>query len=355
MKTRLKFTGTAGNGTFITLPSVCTTQTSYLHIASYAEPENFQFAETLSGYPPKAISVSGCDKVPFAPSLSLSPGASETGADRPDGISTDVHVPQSESASTLNDSDVQSASVTLPEGLTLNPSAAHRLKACAPAQIKIGSSEAVECPPESEVATVAIETSMLPPGALPGKLYLAAPNGTPITAPPFAVYLAAYSARYGVGVRLQGSVAPNPQTGQLTVTFENAPALPFKDFIVHAKGGEEAPLANPLVCVPAPLSGLTPYTAAFTKTPPYSATLASPFSSGQGSVCSTTAPFALTQSTEDSSKAAGAHTSYTLNLTRPEAQQYLSKVSTTLPPGLVGPIPAVALCGEPQAAQGTCS
>ena len=348
IKTRLKFTGTAGNGTFITLPSVCSTQTSYLHVDSYESPGQFLPYSTVSGYPPKAISIGGCGQVPFSPSLSLSPGKSEAGADRPDGPSADLHVPQSESATTLNDSDVQNASVTLPEGLTLNPSAAHTLKACTPAQIKIGSNEAVQCPAESEIGTVQIETSMLPPGALPGKIYLAAPTGVPITGPPYTVYVAAYSARYGVGVRLQGSVSPNPQTGQLTVTFQNTPPLPFKDFIVHMNGGEHAPLANPLVCVPAPLSSLTPYTAPYTGSPPASVPLSSPFTAGTGSVCSTTAPFALTQTPEESSKTAGAHTSYTLNLKREDGQQYLSKVSTTLPAGLLGPIPAVTICQDPE-------
>lgn len=348
IKTRLKFTGTAGNGTFITLPSVCSTQTSYLHADSYEAPGQFKAYKTVSGEPPKAISVSGCGQVPFSPSLSLSPGKSEEAPDRPDGIGTDVHVPQSESPSTLNSSDVQSASVTLPEGLTLNPSAAHTLKACTPAQIKIASNEAVQCPAESEVAAVQIETSMLPPGALPGKLYLAAPTGVPITGPPYAVYVAAESARYGVGVRLAGTVTPNPQTGQLTVTFQKAPPLPFRDFVVHMSGGQHAPLANPLVCAPAPLSSLTPYTAPYTGAPSASVPLSSPFTAGTGSVCSTTAPFALTQTTEDSSKTAGAHTSYTLNLGRAEGQQYLSKVSTVLPAGLLGPVPAVTLCQDPE-------
>jgi hypothetical protein len=355
VKTRLKFTGTAGNGTFITLPSTCNTQISYLHISPYGDENNYQFAETLSGYPPKAISVKGCGQVPFAPQSSLAAGKSEEGPDRPDGVSTDVHVPQSESSSTLNSSDVQNGSVTLPEGLTMNPSAAHALKACTPQQIKIASNEAVECPAESEIGTVQIETSMLPPGALQGKVYLAAPSGTPITGPPYAIYVAAQSARYGVGVRLQGSVTPNPQTGQLTATFENTPPLPFEDFVLHLKGGEHAPLANPLVCEPQPSSIFTPYTAAFTGAPATSVPLLSPFSPGKGSVCASGAPFSLSQSTVDSSSIAGAHTSYTLDLTRPEGQQYLSKVSTTLPPGLVGPIPSVTLCGEPQAAAGQCS
>ncbi len=355
VKTRLKFTGTAGSGTFITLPSVCNTQTSYLHVDSYTSPGEFLAYPTLSGYPPKAISVGGCDKVPFAPDLSLSPGKSEEGPDKPDGITTDLHVPQSESAAQLNSSDVQNASVTLPEGLTMNPSAAHSVQACTSQQIKIGTNQTVECPKASEIGTVEIDTSMLPAKALQGSIYLAAPSGTPITGPPYAVYVAAESKQYGVGVRLQGTVTPNPQTGQLTTTFENAPPLPFDHFVLHFNGGEHAPLANPLVCVPQPLSSLTPYTASFIGGGPASVALGSPFSVGTGSLCSSSAPFSLSQNTQSSSSSAAAHTSFTLNLSRAEGQQYPSRVSTVLPAGLVGPVPAVTLCGEPQAKLGSCS
>ncbi len=70
--------------------------------------------------------------------------------------------------------------------------------------------------------------------------------------------------------------------------------------------------------------------------------------------CPQPLPFSLTQSTQDSSPDAGAYTSYTFNLARADGQQYLSQVQTTLPAGLLGAIPRVALCGEPQAAAGTC-
>ncbi len=43
-----------------------------------------------------------------------------------------------------------------------------------------------------------------------------------------------------------------------------------------------------------------------------------------------------------------------MNFVRPEGQQYLSHVSTTLPAGLVGAIPKVPLCSEALAAAGTC-
>ncbi len=66
------------------------------------------------------------------------------------------------------------------------------------------------------------------------------------------------------------------------------------------------------------------------------------------------APFALSQIDGDSTPKAGAYTAYTFNLTRADGQQYLQKLTTTLPAGLVGAIPSVPLCGEPQASQGAC-
>jgi hypothetical protein len=62
----------------------------------------------------------------------------------------------------------------------------------------------------------------------------------------------------------------------------------------------------------------------------------------------------LAQSTQYEPRTGGGHSSYTFNLSRENGQQYLQKVTTTLPSGVVGEIPDVTLCGEPQAAQGTC-
>jgi hypothetical protein len=51
---------------------------------------------------------------------------------------------------------------------------------------------------------------------------------------------------------------------------------------------------------------------------------------------------------------AGQPTNYSFTLTRPQGNQYLEKISETLPAGLVGFIPAVTQCGEAQANAGTC-
>jgi hypothetical protein len=351
VKTRLKFTGTAGDGTFLTLPSVCGPQTTYLHIDSHEAPGAYQARSTVSGDPPRAVPVSGCEHVPFGPSLTLAAGAGQTSPDVPDGAAVDLHVPQNPNGTGKpNNADLRTASVTLPAGMTANPSAAHGLEGCTEAQIGIGTNAPIGCPEASKIGSVDIETPVLPPGSLLGSIYLGKPASGPITGPPFTVYIGTESARYGVGVRLKGSVAANETTGQLTATFENNPPDQFEDFKVAFNGGPRATLANPLTCAATATSSLTPYTGQ----PPANVVLGSPFSAGPGSVCSSSAPFVLSQSTQNSSANAGAYTAYTFNLGRGDGQQYLSGVKTILPAGLVGAIPSVTLCGEPQAQAGSC-
>ena len=183
-----------------------------------------------------------------------------------------------------------------------------------------------------------------------GAVYLGSQDTNPFE-PPLVLYLIVNDPKDGIFVKLAGSVTPDPVTGQLTSTFENNPPNPFEDFTVTFKGGARAALANPLTCVPAPASSFLP----FTGQPPAGVPLSSPFTPGAGSSCAASAPFTLAQSAPSTPNTAGAYTSYNFNLSRSDGQQYLSKVSTVLPPGLVGVIPSVTLCGEPQAQTGSCS
>jgi hypothetical protein len=192
---------------------------------------------------------------------------------------------------------------------------------------------------------VTIETD-LPPHSLTGSVYLGSPTGAPIAGPPYTIYLDAESV-YGVSVRLQGEVTPNPTTGRLEASFLKNPPLPFSELTLTLRGGPLAPVANPLVCGSALTEALF---APYTGEPP--ALSSTPFST---TGCPSPLPFSLTQGTRSSSAGAAAYTSYTFELAREDGQQYLSGLSTDLPPGLVGAIPSVALCGEPQARLGSCS
>jgi hypothetical protein len=359
LKSKLLFDGRAGAGNFLTLPSVCSgTTTSFVEVESYEGQTSRR--ETHTALPFQLVGVEGCGNVPFAPSTTVQPeGGAGAQSDAPDGATTVVQVPQN--ATSTNTSDIKDARVVLPEGLTLNPSAAHGLEACTAGQIGIGSTAPVACPAGSRVGSVTIETD-LPPHSLTGSVYLASPSGTPITDPPFTIYLAAGATGIdpktgieGVSVRLQGSVNPNPITGRLEVTFANNPQLPFSELSLTLNGGDHAPLANPLTCNPVSTGyEFTPYTAFAGPggVPGGAAAIGStPFAA---SGCPSATPFVLAQSTADSSNKAGAYTHYTFNLGRADGQQYLSHVSTVLPPGLVGAIPSVPLCAEPLAQAGAC-
>jgi hypothetical protein len=342
LKSKLYFFGTAGSG-FLTLPSVCSSsETTHLRIESWER----EVSETDTHTP---VGVEGCGLVPFSPLVRLGPQTTQS--DQPDGAAVKVIVPQSATGREVNSSDLRAATVSLPEGMTLNPPAAQGLQTCTSAQIAIGSTSPVSCPDASKLGTVLVETPDLPTGVLRGNVYLGGPQ--PITGPPFTVYLDSESARYGISVRLRGTVNADPTTGRLTTTFSENPQLPFHELIVTLNGGPTAPVANPLLCGAARIdSVLTPFTGTAN---------AAPFDTfavdadGRGGVCGSPLPFALTQSTQVQPATAGANTAFTFGLTRPDGQQYLSEVSTTLPPGLVGMLPSVPLCGEPQGSQGTCS
>ena len=335
LRSKLNFNGRAGSGSFLTLPSSCgPSTTSYLEVESWAG--EVQHTETHT-----PVGVEGCASVPFSPAAAVTPGAAA--ADEPDGTSVTATVPQHTGAEELNSSDVRNVHLKLPEGLTLNPAAAPELATCSEAQIAIGTTEPVGCPAASQIGTVEIETD-LPAHSLAGPVYLGGPASGPVTGPPYTIYLDAESI-YGVSVRLRGTVSPDPVTGQLQTSFEGTPQLPFSKVTLQLQGGPRAVLANPLAC------GASESETTFSSWSGSGALSLAPF---ETTGCTGAPPFALSQSTGGSTPDAAASTDYSFALTRATGEQYVSRVSTTLPEGLVGLIPSITLCGDAQAASGTC-
>ncbi len=339
-----------GSGGFLTNPTSCTgigPQTT-----STITLESQSGAKSVAAYE-GPVGATGCNLLPFAPTFSLEPETTEQ--DQPDGITTDLSLPHDLSPSGIDSSQLRTAVFTLPEGMTMNPSAAHGLAACTPAQARIHSlTPGVACPGASKIGTVTLNVPGLPEGSLEGNLYLGGPESGPITGPPYTVYLDAESSRYGLSVRLKGSVTPNESTGQLTTTFSENPEQPFSEAIFHFNTGALAPIANPLTCGTATTTTLlTPFSGGATTGP-----AVEPFAvdvDGQRGACPSPLPFALSQSTEYEPATGGANTNYNYSLGRSDGNQYLSQVTTVLPPGLVGQIPLVTQCGETQANEGTCS
>jgi hypothetical protein len=346
VESRLIFNGVVDARTFITLPSTCAEEpVTVLHVDSYEDPGNFQ------AYTNKApVTATGCGALAFSPSLTLTPEGSQS--DQPDGVSADLHVPQSTDEPSSPDSpDVQSAVVTLPEGMTLNPAAAKGLVGCSSEEFG-----REECPAASQVGSFALNAPGIPDGSLTGGVYVASPvaGASPESGEEFRIFLLGDATQYNVGLHLEGRVSASTATGRLTATFPEAPQVPFEDLTLKFRDGAQAPLANPLSCgVVAPAAAITPYGGE-----PAKAAEAKGFTvdaDGAGGECASPLPFALVQSLAPQSPAqAGAYDPAAFNLTRADGQQYLSQISTTLPAGLLGAIPSVPLCGEPQAGAGTC-
>lgn len=344
IRSRLTFEGTIGTGDFITNATSCpghnTTSLKVTDLEGKEAP-----AKTFT----TPIGLSGCGSLLFEPNFKLASGS--TLSDQPNELTTEAAVPNAPKANAQ--SQVKTASVTLPEGMTLNPSAANGLQACTVAQARIHSEVfGSECPAGSELGTVSLEVPTLPAGSLTGNMYLGGPvTGSetgPITGPPYIVYVVAGSKKYGISVRLKGEVVPNEATGRVTTIFQENPEQPFTKLSLHFNKGVLTSIANPLVCgTPTGSASFVPVTGTpASKEVPFGASVTG---------CASPLPFSLTQTTANQAPSGGEKTSYALNIERSDGQRYLSQIRTVLPAGLVGLLPTVTKCPEAQANSGECS
>ncbi len=128
------------------------------------------------------------------------------------------------------------------------------------------------------------------------------------------------------------------KTGRLKTTISENPQIAFSEFILTLSNDGHTPLANPLVCGPATVCDLLPLHGAERRT-------------GHGPVHGGVRHAALLAFPDNKAlpTTGGSTTSFTLDLGRNDGQQYLQKVSATLPAGMVAKIPSVPQCGEPAA------
>jgi hypothetical protein len=353
LESRLVFYGAESPEThekvpFVRNPTKCTNPGRETTTTVTAESEN----GVIASRPYQSlIGSSKCAGLKFEPAFTLTPESALS--DQPDGITNELTAKHPTSG--IDTADLESITVKMPEGMTMNPSAAAGLQACTPSQagfapetraFKIQKLTPSGCSGRSKIGTFSLEVPTLPEGALQGSIYLgqgenAKGEAEPITKPPYTVYLDARTSRYGIRVLLKGTVTPNPTTGQMTATFNENPQAPFNSATLHFNGGAFAPIANPLVC------GAGKTTVSLASFSTASLAYEVPFTT-EG--CSSTPPaFAPTQSTSTLPSSGASEGNFTFTLTRPEGQQYVEKVSTVLPPGLVGKIPSVPLCSEAQA------
>ena len=330
---------------YLTSPTVCTREALRARVSasSWEEP----------GVPVSAVSevgpLTGCGLLEFAPSIAASPDT--THADTPAGFSFDVMMGQEGlvNPEASSEADIEDTTVALPEGVAINPGQANGLGACQSSEDGIGQEGPPACPSDSKVGTVEIETPVLKE-KLDGNVYVLQSNP-----PNLKLLVAPEDPQDGIYIKFVGDVHLNETTGQLTTTFEKTPQLPFSDLKLSFSGGAQAALATPLECGEYKTNtDFTPWSTPFVADAFPSSNFA--ITEGpDGSACpSSPLPFAPSLDAGATTDQAGGFTNFSLLLTREDGQQRISTLQFKTPEGLLGMIAKVPLCGEPQAAQGTC-
>ncbi len=348
---------------FLTLPSSCGAQlNTSVSMNSWQDESDVQEASAVFqdnlGAP---LQLEGCQKLSLRPTMTVSPES--RAADTPTGLTVDVKVPQEGllTGKSLVPADIQNTTVTLPQGIVVNPGQASGLQACGESQDGLTTEaerrEGKEdtgppsCPNASKVGTVSIQSPLIENAAekeFLGNVYILPSN------PPELKLLVAASAD-GVNVKLVGTVHLNEQTGQLQTTFLGTPELPFDDLKLAFSGGAQAALATPTHCgTYTSNADFNPWSSPFS--PDALAESSFPIESGTGGApCpAATLPFTPSLIAGATTDQAGGYTSFSLLLRTPDDQQRIKSLQFKVPEGLLGMISRVQLCGEPQASQGTC-
>jgi hypothetical protein len=344
--------------------------------------------------------VTGCDApglaAQFRPSFDMrpTPGTGTSQADAPSGYTVDLKFPQAANDPTDSSSPVdpsvpsapplKDATVTLPEGVSVSPSAADGLDGCtdtgAGDQVHYDSTDPATCPDASKIGSVVATSPLLAErdpetdeviGADPvgGSVYVIAPHPGDLDPSGgrdglFRLLIEVDSRKLGVNVKIPGVVTANRDTGRLTARFEDNPQLPAKALRLAFKPGSRAALANPPTCTTATTNGVfTPWSRGGTRsdgvqvpgTP--DATSSSSFDvswDGNGAGCPATLPFSPGVNAGLVDAQGGGSSPFVFDLTRSDRQDVVDGLDVALPGGLLGAVRNVELCSDAAANAGSC-
>lgn len=300
-------------------------------VSAWADRNVFASASTA------APAMTRCDRLSFDPGVEVSPDT--TRPDAPTGLSVDLTLPQSDNPDGLASAHLKDAVITLPEGLTVNPSSADGLGACTDGQLQLGNDSDPTCPESAKIGTAQLDTPVLAE-PVEGSVYLGSQRGDQL----LRLFLVLKSDQYGLLVKLRGNVDPDPVTGRLTTTFVDNPQLPFGRLHLRFKSGPRAPLATPTGC------GAT---TAFAQLTSWGGQQAAP-ADGLSIDCPGMTGFAPAFTAGLKSSTAGAYSPFVLRVDRQDGQEFIDGIDVRLPTGLLAKIKDVPLCSDADASAGTC-
>jgi hypothetical protein len=350
----------------LTLPTSCTGPLPFsIAVDSWASPGLFAGDSFLShdgsGHP---VGLEGCSRLSLVPGLEVKPTVEQ--ASTPSGLDFNLNITDEglTAPEGLAQPQIKKTVVTLPEGVTVNPSAGEGLGACTPSDYHRETAESAPgagCPNSSKIGEVTIESPLLQQ-PVKGSLFIAQPDDPATTTPgaenPFdsllAIYIVARLPERGILIKAAGKIEPNPETGQLTTTFDNLPQLPFAHFRLHFREGQSAPLVSPPAC--------GTYTTQASFVPWSAADLNNP---APEEVVHETSSFTITKGVHEGpcpsggvpafkpqvvsgtqNNAAGSYSPFYLRIIRNDGEQEITRFTTVLPPGLTGNLTGIPFCPD---------
>jgi hypothetical protein len=332
---------------YLSNPTSCGPFEAKIKADSWEHPE--QWSEESATVGP----IKECDRVPFEPSIKAQPTTDS--AESPSGLNVALDVPQVgwKEPVTIASANLKDATVTLPQGYSLNPSAGSGLGVCTPQQYEeeaYNSPPGAGCPPESRVGTVEVTTPVLTEHAL-GSVYVAKPFANPFNSL-LALYIVAKIPERGVIVKVAGKVSPDPVSGQLTTTFKENPQQPFSEFTLRFRQGATSPLISPPACgAYTALADLTPWS-----DPLSPQHLLSSFEIEHGiggGPCPSggVPPFHPALNAGTINNRAGSYSPFYVRLSRNDGEQEITHFSIKLPPGITGKLAGIPYCPDSAIAQ----
>lgn len=316
----------------------------------------------------------GCNQLEFEPSIQ---SRATTGlSDSPSGLDFRLRMPQQTKLGTRSPAALRDATVTLPEGLVVNPSSAAGQDACSSAQIglttPIGQSPVhfskapVACPAAARVGTLEARTPLLGeidpntgkvardaeggliPRPLHGSVYLARPFDNPFDSL-LAVYLTVEDPLSGTVAKLAGRVRADPLSGQLTTEVGENPQLPIEEVHLHLFEGARASLRTPPACTTNTTSAsLLPWSAPEAPAAQRADSFATTAAPGGGPcpASASAAPHRPGFVAGTLAPAAGAYSPLVMRLSREDGSQQIAGFEATLPPGLSAKLAGIPYCPE---------
>ncbi len=244
---------------------------------------------------------------------------------------------------------IKQALLSLPEGLTINPSLGAGLGVCTEADFAretAGSEPGAGCPNDSRIGTVTLEGALGLAEPLSGAVYVAKPYQNPFGTL-LALYMTARSPRRGLLVKSIGKIEPDLRTGRLKATFDDLPRLLYRHFALTLREGQRSTLISPPLCG-SYSAGLDLSSWAEPDLFRHEASVFAINHGEGGGPCPAggVPPFHPGLLAGSINPAPATYTPLYLRMSRTDAEQEITGYSAAFPPGLLAKVAGVPYCPE---------